>query len=313
MQDPTQLYDFAGGIDARTLRARTLVVTVTSFVDAGRSQQQFDEHVRKVLPHQLVAIFDMDQLVDYRGQRPAITFERDRFVDYQTSQLKLTHLIDESGVPFLLLSGPEPDLQWERLAKAVAHLVDTFQVQNIVFLAGMPMAVPHTRPVAITRHASDPSLIPGNEPFFNTVQMGASFPAMLEYRLGEQGRAVIGLTAHVPHYVAQAEYPAATIALTQGLSEATGLTIPVSALELRAGEVHAQIGEELEQADEARMLVEALEEQYDAASEGRPVRSLGAAAENLPTADDIAREAEAFLRQHNEGEDPPKDQPPHFG
>ncbi len=296
MQDPTSLYEFDGSVDPRIIRARNLVVTVTSFMDAGHAQTQFDEHILANLTHHHLARFDLDQLVDYRGQRPTMVFDHDHFADYSPGQLVLRQVMDESGVPFLLLSGPEPDLQWERLAKAIEGLVDQFDVQSTVVLGAMPMGVPHTRPVSVTRFASDPSLLVGNQPFFQKVQLPASFPTMLAYRLGQSDHTVIGLSAHVPHYLAQSDYPDATIALTRALSEVTGLTIPTAALAVSAGISRAQISEEISHSEEAQQLVSALEEQYDQVHESRPRRSLGSNPDEVPTADDIAREAEEFLR-----------------
>ncbi|WP_203566516.1 PAC2 family protein [Aestuariimicrobium ganziense] len=297
MLDPTGLYEFESYIDPRTIRARTLVVTLTGFVDAGHAQRLFDEHVTSTLPNHKVATFDIDQLVDYRGQRPSMVFDTDRFLEFHAPSMTLHQVVDESGVPFLLLAGQEPDLQWERLAKAIEQLVDTFDVQTTVMLGAIPMAVPHTRPVTLTRHASDPSLIPGNQPLFGRVQLAGSFPSMLEVRLAEAERQVIGITAHVPHYLAQSDFPDATLALLRALSEATGHTIPTSALAVSAGAARAQIGAELEQSEEAQALVSALEEQYDAFHEARPRPSIEPTHEDLPTADDIGREAENFLRQ----------------
>lgn len=314
MQDPTSLYEFDGSIDPRTTRARNLVVTLTSFMDAGHAQTQFDEHILSTLTHHHLARFDLDQLVDYRGQRPTMIFDHDHFAEYSPGRLVLRQVLDESGVPFLLLSGPEPDLQWERLAKAIEQLVDQFDVQSTVILGAMPMGVPHTRPVSVTRFASDPSLLVGNQPFFQKVQLPASFPTMLAYRLGETGHTVFGLSAHVPHYLAQSDYPDATIALTRALSEVTGLTIPMTALAVSAGISRAQITEEISHSDEAQQLVTALEEQYDAAHESRPRRSLSTSTDEVPTADDIAREAEEFLRGLNgmdgkDGGEPPEARP----
>ncbi|WP_022910113.1 PAC2 family protein [Aestuariimicrobium kwangyangense] len=312
MLDPASLYQIEPRVDPRTMRARTLVVTLTSFMDAGRAQGQFDHHVLTTLPHQRVAEFDLDQLVDYRGQRPPITFDADHFVDYEPGRMLLHHLLDEQGAPWLLLSGPEPDLQWERLARSIAQLVEQFDVQTVVLLSAIPMAAPHTRPVSVTRHASDPSLIPGNVPMFPRVQMSASFPSMLELRLAELGHKVVGLTAHVPHYLAQAEYPDATIALIRALSETTGHIIPTTALAVTAEQTQAQVADEVQGSDEAQQLVQALEEQYDQVHQHRPRRGLAAQPEDLPDGDALAREAEAFLRAHNagdEGEQPDRDQP----
>ncbi len=304
MLDPDGLYAYESHIDPSSGNARTLVVTLGAFMDAGHMQRLVNDHLRNSLPHHVLARFDADQLIDHRGQRSTIVFDVDHFRDYQQPEIVLHHLLDETGQPFLLLSGPEPDLQWERMAAAIERIVTTFGVKTTVMLQSIPMGVPHTRPVGITRHATDPSLLPGNQPTFGTVQMGASFPSMLEVRLGERGHDAIGLATHVPHYLAQTDFPDAAVAVLHALSEVSGLHLPTRALAVAAGVVRAQIQAQLEGAEEVSAIVTALEEQYDDFAAGR--RTLDPPTQtdvDVPSADEIGAEAEQFLKGLSEGGD----------
>ena len=96
-----------------------------------------------------------DQVFDYAGRRPPIVFDRDHFARYDAPQLSLHLLTDTDGRDFLLLRGPEPALQWERMSAAVRYVVEQLDVQRTVVVQTMPSPSPHTRPVAITRYASD--------------------------------------------------------------------------------------------------------------------------------------------------------------
>lgn len=308
MTTPDSLFIAEPHVDLRTVRVRTLVVTLTGFVDAGHAQRLIDEHLLDTLPHHRLGRFDMDELIDYRGQRPVMTFDTDRYVEYEQPSMDLHHVVDETGQPFLLLSGSEPDLRWEMLTAAISRVIDQTMVDTVVLLSTVPMPTPHTRPVMITRHASDASLIPGNEPVFGRMMLGSSFPALLEFRLQEQGKKVIGLTAHIPHYLAQTDYPDAAIALLNAFAQATGHAIPTTELAVRAGVARAQIAAEVQASEEATQLIESLEEQYDTFQQRREGPRLVARAEDLPTGDDIAAEAEAFLRAHNAGEDTDREQ-----
>ena len=86
----------------------------------------------------------------------------------------------DAGTAFLLMHGLEPDVQWERFAAAVRQLVERFSVPLTVGVNGIPMGVPHTRPLGVTTHGTRPELVaaPG---WFGTVQVPASVGAMLEY------------------------------------------------------------------------------------------------------------------------------------
>lgn len=294
MLDPTSLFTYETHIDPRRVHARVLVVTLGSFVDAGHAQRQLDDHLLNTLTSHRLGNFDADQVITYREQRPTIVFTSDHFSQYTTPDLALHEVTDAAGEHFLLLVGPEPGLQWERMASAVADIIDRHDVQLTLLASSMPMPAPHTRPVLVSRWASDAALIPGNKPLFGTVMMSAAFPTMLAQRLGERGHDVIGLTAHVPHYLADHDFPDATIALVEAIRSATTLSIPTIQLAVAAGLMRAQIGHQVEQSEELTEQLSALEEQYDDFSRKREIAA--AAEEALPSADEIGEAAEEFLK-----------------
>ena len=116
-----------------------LVHGLAGFIDAGQAGQLAVEHLLEHLEHRLVATFDIDQLLDYRSRRPVMTFEGDHWGSYAQPELALHEVLDSDGTPFLLLSGSEPDLQWERFVRAVTELVERFDVRLTVGLDAVPM------------------------------------------------------------------------------------------------------------------------------------------------------------------------------
>ena len=117
-----------------------------------------------------VAEFDIDQLLDYRARRPSMRFDRDRWASYETPELALYLVGDADGAPFLLLTGPEPDVQWERFARAVDQLTELLGIELTIGLNAIPLAVPHTRPMGVTTHATRPELVEGHARWFGTVR-----------------------------------------------------------------------------------------------------------------------------------------------
>src|SRR4029450_7214905 len=95
----------------------------------------------------------------------------------------------------------------------------------------IPMAVPTPRPTTRTAHATDASLIKGYRSWIDRVEVPASFTGLLEFRLGQMDRKALGFAGHVPHYLAQASFPEATLTLTRSLNQATGLAVPLEPLE----------------------------------------------------------------------------------
>ena len=79
MQDPTTLYRFENDADPREARAGVLVAALGGFVDAGGTQRLLTAHLLEHHTSRVVASFDVDQLLDYRGRRPTMTFDKDRW------------------------------------------------------------------------------------------------------------------------------------------------------------------------------------------------------------------------------------------
>jgi predicted ATP-grasp superfamily ATP-dependent carboligase len=303
--NPNELYALTA--DQPAVDRPVLVHALTGFVDAGNASRLAREHLLTIGSPRTIAAFDLDQLYDYRSRRPAMLFVEDHWEHYEQPKLLLRVLRDATGTEFLLLDGPEPDLQWERFTAAVLELIERFDVRATVGLTAIPMAVPHTRPTGVTAHGTNRDLIAGFEPWLQRVQVPGSVGNLLEFRIGQQDRDAFGFAVHVPHYVAQAEFPAAAEKLLGCLSRATGLQLPTEELRQAANAVRAEIDVQIAQADEAASLVRALEEQYDAYTRGRQGNNLLAEQPApLPTADEIGAELERFLAEHTRnGEDPP--------
>ncbi|MCX5069977.1 PAC2 family protein [Micromonospora lupini] len=304
MLDPHELYQLTD--DLPDLGQPVLVQALTGFVDAGNASRLAREQLLTSLEGRPIATFDVDQLFDYRSRRPLMTFVEDHWESFDAPKLELHLLHDDDETPFLLLTGPEPDLQWERFTAAVAGLAARLDVRLTVGLNSIPMAVPHTRPTGVTAHATRPELISGYEPWLQRVQVPGSVGHLLEFRLGEQGRDALGFAAHVPHYVAQTEYPAAAEVLLSAVSRSTGLLLPGDGLRSAAEVVRVEIDRQVAQTEDAAALVQALEEQYDAFARGRGERNLLAPdAGPLPTADELGAELERFLAEQTRPGDTP--------
>jgi hypothetical protein len=228
-----------------------------------------------------------------------MTFVEDHWADYAAPELVLRLMRDGAGRPFLLLTGPEPDVQWERFVAAVSQLVARYGVRLSVGIHAIPMGVPHTRPAGTTAHATRPEIIPGFEPWVGTVQVPGNVAGLLELRLGEQGRDGAGFAVHVPHYLAQAEYPDAAVALLDAVSALCELDLPTRALREAGEATRAAIEEQIADSPEVQSVVRALEQQYDAFLRGRS-RSLLAPDASLPSADELGAELERFLAEEND-------------
>jgi predicted ATP-grasp superfamily ATP-dependent carboligase len=291
MMDPADLYIVDEAVAAKLAQSHPVLITqLDGFVDAGQAGRMLSAHLLEHLEHEVLVEFDHDQLHDYRSRRPAMIFDTDRWKSYADLHLRLHRVVDEQGEVFLLLSGPEPDVQWERFSAALVGLVERLGVRLTVNVHGIPMAVPHTRPVTLTAHATDPALVQGARSWIDRVEVPASFTGLLEFRLGQLDRKAMGFAAHVPHYLAQAAFPEAALTLTRSLNQATGLAVPLEPLEKASAENLADIATEMASSTEVQELVATLEQQYDALKAEQQT-------DPVPSAEEIAAEFEKFLAE----------------
>ncbi|HEV8568334.1 MAG TPA: PAC2 family protein [Actinoplanes sp.] len=301
MLDPHGLYELADDLPA--LDSPVLIQALTGFVDAGSAIQLSREQLIAQLDGQILATFDLDQLLDYRSRRPPMIFVEDHWESYEQPSLALHLLRDQLGTPFLLLAGPEPDLQWERFITAVTGLIERFGVRLTVGLNAIPMAVPHTRPVGVTAHATDQRLLGDRESWLQRVQVPASVGNLLEFRLGQDGHDAMGYAAHVPHYLAQTTFPAAAELLLDSVSSSTGLALPTGELRGAAEMVREEVDKQVAEDEQATRLVASLEQQYDAFLRGRQGNLLADTTGPLPTAEELGAELERFLAERSKDND----------
>lgn len=304
MLDPSEIYE----IDAHTAAEldrdpgpHPMVHAVRGFVDAGSAGQLTTEHLLRTGDPMRLVTFDVDQLLDYRSRRPVMTFDVNSWTSYADPILAIDLLRDALGERFLLLYGVEPDVQWERYVAAIRQLVERFDVSRLIGVHGIPMGVPHTRPLSVTAHGTRPELVTQHQGWFGSVQVPASVSALMEFRLGQNGHDALGFAVHVPHYLTQSPYPqAAAAALTQ-VERATGLDLRVAGLDPAIRVAESEIERQIAQSDEIGAIVRAMEEQYDSFARAA---GQGLLAENapVPTAEELGDEFERFLAQQHGGE-----------
>ncbi len=287
----------------------TLVVSLDGFLDAGSAGALACRHLVAAGSEAgggvVVATFDVDELHDYRARRPAMSFVRDHYEAYDAPRLVVRLLRDAGGAPYLLLHGPEPDTRWEAFCRAVRAVVERFGVERVVSMGSVPMAVPHTRPIAITHHANNADLVTGASPWRGELRIPGSAQALLEVRLGEWGHDAQGFVAHVPHYLAQLDFPRASIALLEHVELAGRITVDLSDLVTAAEERDEEIARYLSANEEVGDVVAALEQQYDSFARSEASgSSLLAEDEPLPTGEDLGRQFEQFLAGLEGPDDP---------
>ncbi|WKK13165.1 PAC2 family protein [Rhodococcus ruber] len=316
MDDQSRMYELefpAPRLTSADGEGPVLVHGLEGFADAGHAVRLATTHLRESLESELVASFAVDELIDYRSRRPTMTFKADHFSDCAAPELNLYALIDTAGTPFLLLAGAEPDLKWERFITAVRLLAEQFGVRRTIGISAIPMAIPHTRPLGVTAHSTNKDLIADHHRWTGELQVPAGVSSLLELRMAQHGHESVGFSVHVPHYLAQTDYPGAAETLLENVAEAGGLGLPLAALGEAAARVREQIDEHIAQNEEVRAVVRGLERQYDSyvAAQEQQAAQLPTD-ENLPTGEEIGAEFERFLAEYEDrgGNGPGEAEPP---
>jgi predicted ATP-grasp superfamily ATP-dependent carboligase len=310
-RNPEELYELGpaapGSSDAPMLHY------LEGFIDAGNAGRLLAEHLLGNFSHETVARFDVDRLIDYRSRRPLMTYDNSRWEGYESPELALHLMHDAAERPFLLLTGPEPDHEWNLFTQAVLDVCARVGIGTAVSFLGIPAGVPHTRPLGVIAHATREELLTGHQRLASRIQVPGSAPALLELRLGQADKDAIGFAVQVPHYLAQAVYPPAALALLGAVTTATGLELSERELREASDRTNEAIERQVAESSEVTELVRALEQQYDTAAqtkeaEGNSSGLLGDG-EAMPTGEELAAQFERFLAENQGRTDPPASPP----
>ena len=106
----------------------------------------------------------------------------------------------------------------------------------------------------------------------------------------------MGFVAHIPHYLAQLDFPEASVTLLEHVERAAGIAVDLTDLRAAARERDEEIATYLAANTEVLEVVQALEQQYDAFARAED-EGTGLLAENepIPTGEEIGRQFEQFL------------------
>jgi hypothetical protein len=286
-------------VDPPALEDPVLVVMMTGWIDAsGAAAAAMSTLENETAATPLVA-FDDDTYIDYRARRPMLELRDGVSTRLVWSAPELRVGRDLNGRDVLLLSGPEPDMAWHRFASTIADLAQQLAVTKMAALGAYPYAAPHTRPPHVSATSPSAEVLAGLPFRTSSVDVPAGMAAALEHALSGRGIPALGIWSQVPHYVATMSYPAASVALLEGLSTATGIAVDGAELRRDAVLQRERLDQLVEGNDEHRAMVAQFERMYDAAEQqhdaDRP-GGLAAGGLELRSGDELAAEVERFLR-----------------
>ncbi|MGI9197164.1 MAG: PAC2 family protein [Candidatus Nanopelagicales bacterium] len=263
-----------------------LVAAFEGWNDAGEAASDAIDHLREVWGAEPLAEMDPEDYYDYQVNRPTIAFDDGgvRRLTWPTTRLYVARL-PLATRDVVLVRGVEPNMRWKQFTDELLGLCAELDVSMVVTLGALLSDSPHTRPVPVTGTATDSGTARrlGVEPSHYEGPTG--IVGVLQDACARRGLPAVSLWAAVPHYVAQAPSPKASLALVRRVEDLLDVPVPLGDLveDARAWElgVDELAAEDEEVADYVRQLEEA-----------RDTTDLPEA-----TGEAIAREFERYLRR----------------
>ena len=272
------------------LRAPAMVCAFQGWNDAGDAASSAVSFLASALDARRFARVDSEEFYDFQANRPSVQFNDDneREIVWPTVE------VFEAPAPraprdLVLVQGVEPSLRWRAFSGHIVDLAEALGVQVVVSLGALLGDVPHTRPVAISGHASDPALMERLGMQGSTYEGPTGIVGVLHNACAQAGLPSASLWAGVPHYVAAAANPKAALALVRRVEGLIGVSVDVSELESAAADYERQVGLAVQSDPDIQAFVERLEQAAESDEE--------VSTEDVPSGDVIAREFQRFLRQ----------------
>lgn len=279
------------------LERPVLIVAFEGLFDVGEAATSAVHHLSERWPSQPVAEIDPETFFDFTQQRPLISsHDGVRTISWPENRCRAVSLVGDGlgGHDLLLLSGVEPHLRWGTFCRLVADIATTLDVEMAITLGAAPGRQPHNRPFQITSSCTNAELARRLGVGRPSYQGPTGVVGVLHDTLHRIGIPVLSVRTAVPPYVLGSPNPKARAALLRHLSNMLAIdTGHDDADTISAWE--RQVDDALAEDPEALAFVRQLEIDFDRATP-EAEDSL-----ELVDADDLAREVEAFLREHEDG------------
>jgi predicted ATP-grasp superfamily ATP-dependent carboligase len=271
------------------LRAPAMVCAFQGWNDAGDAASSAVSFLASSLDAKRFARLDAEDYYDFQSNRPSIKLGENQ----QREIVWPTVEIFEASAPraprdIVLVQGTEPSMRWRSFSAHLVDLAEALGVQVVVTLGALLGDVPHTRPVPMSGHASEPSLLERLSIQPISYEGPTGIVGVLHAACADAGLPSASLWAAVPHYVAAATNPKAALALLRRVEVLIGVSIDVSELESAAADYERQVGLAVQSDPDIQAFVERLEQ---------TAMDEDSSAANVPSGDAIAREFQRFLRQ----------------
>lgn len=280
-----------------------LVIALEGWIDAGVAAGGAMTSMIGSTDAANIASFDADRLLDHRARRPVMHLVNGVITGLDWPGTELHAGVDSAGRDVLMLHGAEPDFEWSAFTGAVLELIEDFECSMVVYLGAYPAPVPHTRPVNLAVTTSSGELSDRLRGYVRgSLDVPAGIHAVLDVECNKAGVPTVGLWAQIPHYISSMPYPAASLALLEGLDEVAGLDIDVKELAGEAAATRDRLDRLVAENAEHQEMVNQLENVVDTMEPTEEMQSPLTIGE-IPSGDELAEEFQRFLEEGQRPDD----------
>ncbi len=273
-----------------------LIVYLSGWIDSGGAAQLATDALLEECEAEPIAVFDDDTYLDFRARRPTMKLVDglNTILDWQ--HITLSHGRDRIGRDVIIAHGPEPDLAWHRFIDELTAVAQELGVSACAHLGAYPFSCPHSRPSRLSMTTASEDLL-ATLPFLrSTLDVPGGIGSALEHSLHAAGIRTLGIWAQVPHYAATMPYPAAGVALLDGLKHSLDLVIDGSDLRAAMVKHRARLDQLVHDNSEHALMLRELEISHDAQLSGEQQVSAELPMIDNISADDLSEQVERFLR-----------------
>ena len=280
----------------------TLVMAFGGWIDAGQAATGALRHLVRDLSAARLARIDPEHFFVFTQERPEVRLRDDGERDIHWPRSEFFGCPPGDGRDGLLLfCGRSRISEWRTYTTAFLDVAERCGVTRIVSLGALLAGAPHTRPVRVTARSTDPgwrSLVEAWGIYRRPTYEGPTGISTIVLDAAERrGMSHLGLMGQAPHYLQNAENPAAIEALLTYVARLLHLSPDMSQFDEAIKEFRTQCDREVARNRATREHVQQLEQQYDATA--------GEEQQALPTgeldSDKLMQELQDFLRKQREG------------
>jgi proteasome assembly chaperone (PAC2) family protein len=280
----------------------TLVMAFGGWIDAGQAATGALRHLVRDLSAARVARIDPEQFFVLTQERPEVRLRADGERDIHWPRSEFFACQPENSRDGLLFfSGGEPHTKWRTYTKAFLDVAERCGVRRIVSLGALLAGAPHTRPVRVTARSNDPAWRSVVEAWGiyrrPTYEGPTGITTILLDAAERRGMSHLGLMGQAPHYLQNAENPAAIEALVTYVARLLHLSPDMSHFAEAIKEFRTECDRAVARNRATREHVQQLEQQYDAtAGEER-----AALPDGELDSEKLMQDLQDFLRKQREG------------